>query len=40
VPIETLLACALEGEVGKGDAPDNVAPCLYGGFVLVSPQSA
>lgn len=37
VPIETLLACALEGEgLGNGDAhPDNVAPCLYGGFVLV-----
>lgn len=36
-PIETLLACALEGEgVGAAGAhPDNVAPCLYGGFVLV-----
>lgn len=36
-PIETLLACALEGEgLGAGGAhPDNVAPCLYGGFVLV-----
>jgi homoserine kinase len=36
-PIETLLACALQGEgLGKGGAhPDNVAPCLYGGFVLV-----
>jgi homoserine kinase len=35
--IETLLACALEGEgLGRGGAhPDNVAPCLYGGFVLV-----
>jgi homoserine kinase len=35
--IETLLACALEGE-GLGAAgahPDNVAPCLYGGLVLV-----
>ena len=36
-PIETLLACALEGEgLGRAGAhPDNVAPCLYGGFVLV-----
>ena len=36
-PIETLLACALEGEgLGRGGAhPDNVAPCLYGGLVLV-----
>lgn len=36
-PLERLLACALEGE-GLGAAgahPDNVAPCLYGGFVLV-----
>jgi homoserine kinase len=36
-PLETLLACALEGE-GLGAAgahPDNVAPCLYGGLVLV-----
>jgi homoserine kinase len=36
-PLELLLACALEGE-GLGAAgahPDNVAPCLYGGFVLV-----
>lgn len=36
-PLETLLACALEGE-GLGAAgahPDNVVPCLYGGFVLV-----
>jgi homoserine kinase len=36
-PIETLLACALEGE-GLGAAgahPDNVAPCLYGGLILV-----
>lgn len=35
--LETLLASALEGE-GLGAAgahPDNVAPCLYGGFVLV-----
>lgn len=36
-PIEALLACALEGEgLGEGGAhPDNVAPCLYGGLVLV-----
>jgi homoserine kinase len=36
-PIETLLASALEGEgLGKGAAhADNVAPCLYGGLVLV-----
>jgi homoserine kinase len=36
-PIETLLACALEGErLGAGSAhADNIAPCLYGGFVLV-----
>jgi homoserine kinase len=36
-PIETLLACALRGEgLGAGGAhPDNVAPCLYGGLVLV-----
>jgi homoserine kinase len=36
-PLATLLACALAGEgLGNGDAhPDNVAPCLYGGFVLV-----
>jgi homoserine kinase len=36
-PLETLLTCALDGEgLGRGDAhPDNVAPCLYGGFVLV-----
>jgi homoserine kinase len=35
--METLLACALEGEgLGAGGAhPDNVAPCLYGGLVLV-----
>lgn len=35
--IETLLACALAGEgLGKSGAhPDNVAPCLYGGFILV-----
>src|SRR5258708_6128386 len=36
-PIETLIACALEGErLGAGSAhPDNVAPALCGGFVLV-----
>lgn len=36
-PMEMLLACALDGEgLGAGGAhPDNVAPCLYGGFVLV-----
>ena len=35
--IEMLLACALDGEdLGAGGAhPDNVAPCLYGGLVLV-----
>lgn len=34
--LETLLACAIEGEIaGCGAAhPDNVAPALYGGFVL------
>jgi homoserine kinase len=36
-PIETLIACALEGErLGAGSAhADNVAPCLCGGLVLV-----
>ena len=36
-PVAVLLACALAGEgLGTGGAhPDNVAPCLYGGFVLV-----
>jgi homoserine kinase len=36
-PLETLLACALEGEhLGAGSAhADNIAPSLYGGFVLV-----
>src|SRR5438132_1582847 len=36
-PLDTLLACAFEGErVGAGSAHgDNIAPCLYGGFVLV-----
>jgi homoserine kinase len=34
---ETLLACAFEGErIGAGyEHGDNIAPCLYGGFVLV-----
>jgi len=36
-PRDLLIACALEGErVGAGSShPDNVAPCLCGGFVLV-----
>jgi homoserine kinase len=36
-PKETLLTCALEGErLGAGSAhADNIAPALYGGFVLV-----
>jgi homoserine kinase len=36
-PIETLIACALEGErLGAGSAhADNVAPAICGGFVLV-----
>jgi homoserine kinase len=36
-PIEMLMACALDGErLGAGSAhADNIAPCLYGGFVLV-----
>jgi homoserine kinase len=35
--IETLVSCALEGErLGAGSAhADNIAPSLYGGFVLV-----
>ena len=35
--LETLMTCAFEGErVGAGSAHgDNIAPCLYGGFVLV-----
>ena len=35
--METLIACALKGErLGAGSAhADNIAPCLYGGFVLV-----
>src|SRR5262245_9996071 len=37
LPIEILIACALEGErLGAGSAhADNIAPCLCGGFVLV-----
>ena len=37
VPIETLIACALEGErMGAGSAhADNIAPSLCGGLVLV-----
>jgi homoserine kinase len=36
-PLDTLLTCAFEGErIGAGSAHgDNIAPCLYGGFVLV-----
>ena len=36
-PRDTLLTCAFEGErIGAGSAHgDNIAPCLYGGFVLV-----
>jgi homoserine kinase len=35
-PLDVLLTCAMEGEVaGCGSAhPDNVAPALYGGFLL------
>jgi homoserine kinase len=37
LPLDTLLACAFEGERdGAGSAhADNIAPSLYGGFVLV-----
>jgi homoserine kinase len=37
LPLNVLLACAFEGErLGAGSAhADNIAPCLYGGFVLV-----
>src|SRR3954465_12199771 len=37
LPLETLMACAFEGErVGAGSAHgDNIAPAVYGGFVLV-----
>jgi homoserine kinase len=36
-PLDTLIACALEGErLGAGSAhADNIAPAIYGGFVLV-----
>jgi homoserine kinase len=36
-PLDTLMSCAFEGErLGAGSAHgDNIAPCLYGGFVLV-----
>jgi homoserine kinase len=36
-PLEMLMACAFEGErVGAGSAHgDNIAPAIYGGFVLV-----
>jgi homoserine kinase len=36
-PLETLIACALEGErIGAGSAhADNIAPSICGGFVLV-----
>jgi homoserine kinase len=35
--LDTLIACAIEGEgLGNRSAhPDNIAPALYGGFVLV-----
>jgi homoserine kinase len=37
VPLETLMACAFEGErIGAGSAHgDNIGPAVYGGFVLV-----
>jgi homoserine kinase len=37
MPLDVLLSCALEGErLGAGSAhADNIAPSLYGGFVLV-----
>jgi homoserine kinase len=37
MPLEALMACAFEGErVGAGSAHgDNIAPAVYGGFVLV-----
>src|SRR5262245_54942003 len=37
LPLETLIACAFEGErLGAGSAhADNIAPCLCGGLVLV-----
>ena len=38
--LEVLLACAIKGELaGCGTAhPDNVAPSLYGGFLLARSQ--
>ncbi len=40
LPPEVLLRCAEEGERGpKGDThPDNIAPALYGGIVMVRPE--
>jgi homoserine kinase len=40
-PLDVLLTCAMEGEVaGCGAAhPDNVAPALYGGFILARPST-
>ena len=40
-PVETLIACALEGErLGAGSAhADNIAPAICGGFVLVRQAS-
>ena len=40
-PLDVLLTCAMEGEVaGCGAAhPDNVAPALYGGFLLARPST-
>ncbi len=37
LPADVLLQCALQGELTLtgGTHPDNVAPCLYGGVVLV-----
>src|SRR5689334_6534408 len=37
LPLDALLECAFEAErLGAGSAhADNIAPCLYGGFVLV-----
>jgi len=37
MPLETLMACAFDGErIGAGSAHgDNIAPAVYGGFVLV-----
>jgi homoserine kinase len=40
-PVQTLVTCALEGErIGAGSAhPDNIAPAICGGFVLVRSSS-